>query len=304
MTGRTSKQMDAREALAGLRDGAIVAIGGSLFHNKPMRLVREVARRGARDLIVVAVTQASIDVDLLVAAGCVAEVRVPYLGLEHHGLALNFRRRAADGRVKVWDCDETQVIAGMEAAAKNLPSGWTKTGVGTDLPNSNPDLKPVADPITGEPMIAVPAIRPDVALLHATRGDQWGNLAYAGYPFSDVLIAEATRRCGGKVIASVDELVPASTFTADPFLADIAHILVDAVVEAPWGAHPCSSHGNYQYDDAHLAHYQQSARDGEDAMDRWLAEHVHAPESHEAYLDRFLTPSRLAALRRDIYARQ
>ena len=69
-------------------------VGGSLFHNKPMRLVREVARRGAHDLIVVAVTQASIDVDLLVAAGCVAEVRVPYLGLEHHGLALNFKPAA------------------------------------------------------------------------------------------------------------------------------------------------------------------------------------------------------------------
>ncbi len=304
MMERTSKQAQAQDALAWLRDGAIVAIGGSLFHNKPMSLVREIARRGVRDLVVVAVTQASIDVDLLVAAGCVAEVRVPYLGLEHHGLALNFRRHAATGRIRVWDCDETQVIAGMEAAAKNLPSGWTKTGVGTDLPQSNPDLKAVTDPFTGEPMIAVPAIQPDVALLHATRGDRWGNLAYAGYPFSDVLIAEATHRCGGKVIASVDELVPASEFAADPFYADIAHILVDAVVEAPWGAHPCSSHGNYQYDDAHLERYQQHARAGEDAMAQWLAEHVTAPPTHDAYLDRFLTPTLLAALRREIYARQ
>jgi glutaconate CoA-transferase subunit A len=304
MMDRTSKQATARDALASLRDGATVAIGGSLFHNKPMSLVREIVRRGARDLIVVAVTQASIDVDLLIAAGCVAEVRVPYLGMEHLGLALNFRRHAADGRVRVWDCDETQVIAGMEAAAKDLPSGLTKTGVGTDLPRSNADFKVVADPFTGEPLIAVPAIRPDVALLHATHGDQWGNLAYAGYPFSDVLIAEATHRCGGKVIASVDELVPASTFTADPFHADIAHILVDAVVEAPWGAHPCSSHGNYQYDDAHLARYQQDARAGEDAMAGWLAEHVATPSTHNAYLDRFLTPTLIAALRRDIYARQ
>lgn len=304
MNERTSKQATAQEALAFLRDGAMVAIGGSLFHNKPMSLVREIVRRGVRDLTVVAVTQASIDVDLLVAAGCVAEVRVPYLGLEHHGLALNFRRQVAAGRVRVWDCDETQVIAGMEAAAKNLPSGLTKTGVGTDLPLSNSDLKPIDDAITGEPMIAVPAMQPDVALIHATQGDRWGNLAYAGYPFSDVLIAEATHRSGGKVIASVDEIVPASTFSNDPFHADIAHIFVDAVVEASWGAHPCSSHGNYQYDDGFLARYQQHARDGEEAMANWLAEHVAAPSSHDAYLDRFLTPTLIAALRREIYARQ
>jgi glutaconate CoA-transferase subunit A len=304
MSGRTSKQAEAADALACLRDGAMVAIGGSLFHNKPMSLVREIARRGVRDLTLVAVTQASIDVDLLVAAGCVAEIRVPYLGLEQFGLALNVRRRAAAGQVRMWDCDETQVIAGMEAAAKDLPSGLTKTGVGTDLPRSNPDLKEVVDAFTGEPMIAVPAIRPDVALLHATQGDRWGNLAYAGYPFSDVLIAEATRRCGGKVIASVDELVPPSKFSGDPFHADIAHILVDAVVEAPWGAHPCSSHGNYQYDDGHLAHYQQRARAGEEAMAGWLNEHVTTPSSHDAYIDRFLKPTLIAALRRGIHVGQ
>ncbi|MET4577465.1 CoA transferase subunit A [Ottowia thiooxydans] len=302
MTQRTSIQASAADALAWLKDGATLAIGGSLFHNKPMRLIREIARRRTRGLTVVAITQASIDVDLLIAAGCVAEVRVPYLGFEYLGLASNFRRHAADGRLRVWDCDETQVIAGIEATAKNLPSGITKTGVGTDLLRTNPDLRAIDDPITGEPMVAVPAIRPDVSIIHASRGDRWGNLTYAGYPFSDVLIAEATRRCGGKVIASVDELVPPSLISADPFRTTIAHILVDAVVEAPWGAHPCSSHGSYQYDEAYIENYQVQARKGELEMDSWLNEHVRTQETHEAYLDRSITPSRLAALRKDIYA--
>lgn len=299
---RRSKHAGAQEALAGLRDGATLAIGGSLFHNKPMSLVREIARRRLRGLTVVAVTQASIDVDLLVAAGCVAEVRVPYLGFEYLGLALNFRREAAGGRIRVWDCDETQLIAGMEAAAKNLPSGLTKTGVGTDLLRTNPDLKAVSDPCTGEPMVAVPAIRPDYAIVHASRGDIYGNLAYAGYPFSDVLIAEATHRCGGTLVASVDEIVPNRHFGADPFRTAIAHILVDFVVEAPWGAHPCSSHGSYQYDEAALQAYQQCAREGGEALAGWLRAHVHEPASHEHYLDRTLKPSVLAALRRGIHA--
>lgn len=302
MMQRLSKQVSADRALAGLTDGATLAIGGSLFHNKPMHLVREIAKRRVRDLTVVAVTQASIDVDLLIAAGCVAEVRVPYLGFEYMGLALNFRRQAAAGRIRVWDCDETQVIAGMEAAAKNLPSGITKTGVGTDLLRTNPDLKAVKDFITGEPMVAVPAICPDYSIVHAARGDIYGNLAYAGYPFSDVLIAEATNRSGGRLVASVDEIVPTSRFGADPFRTAIPHILVDAVVETPWGAHPCSSHGSYQYDEAALRHYQGCAREGGEAMDAWLREHVEACESHEDYLDRHLKPSRLAALRRDVHA--
>lgn len=302
MTQRLSKQASAADALAGLSDGATLAIGGSLFHNKPMHLVREIARRGVRRLTVVATTQASLDVDLLVAAGCVAEVRVPYLGFEYLGLALNFRREAAAGRVRVWDCDETQVIAGLEAAAKNLPSGITKSGVGTDLLRTNPDLKAVDDFITGEPMVAVAAIRCDYAIVHAARGDIYGNLAYAGYPFSDVLIAEATNRCGGRVVASVDEIVPTSRFGIDPFRTAIAHILVDAVVEAPWGAHPCSSHGSYQYDEAALQHYQACARAGGEAMAAWLREHVEPDGGHEAYLDRHLKPSRLAALRRETHA--
>ncbi|MGD9942160.1 MAG: CoA transferase subunit A [Burkholderiaceae bacterium] len=302
MMQRRSKQAKAAEALAGLRDGAVLAIGGSLFHNKPMHLVREIARRRLRGLTVVAITQASIDVDLLVAAGCVEEVRVPYLGFEHMGLASNFRREAAAGRIRVWDCDETQLIAGIEAAAKNLPSGLTKTGVGTDLPRTNPDLKLVDDFISGEPMIAVPAIRPDYAIVHAARGDIYGNLGYAGYPFSDVLIAEATHRSGGTLVASVDEIVPTSHFGADPFRTAIAHILVDAVVEAPWGAHPCSSHGSYQYDEAALLAYQRCAREGEAAMDDWLRERVEAPANHEEYLDRELKPSVIASLRRAIYA--
>lgn len=302
MTERESRCMRVEDALACLQDGATLAIGGALYHNKPMSLVREIVRRRVRGLTVVAITQASVDVDLLVAAGCVAEVRVPYLGMEHLGLALNFRRHAAEGRVRVWDCDETQVIAGVEAAAKNLPSALTKTGVGTDLLKSNPDLRAVADPITGEPMVAVPAIRPDVAILHASRADTWGNVAYAGYPFSDVLIAEATQRCGGKVVVSVDEVVPASRMAADPFRTAIAHFLVHAIVEAPWGAHPCSSHGSYQYDEAFLADYQQQARAGQAPMNAWLDRHVYEPSSHDAYLDRFLTPTRLAGLRRLIHA--
>lgn len=301
MQTRSSKLVPSEEALSGLRDGHTLIIGGSLFHNKPMRLVRDVIRRGVRDLSVIAVPQASIDVDLLIAAGCVAEIRVPYLGFEYLGLASNYRRHATEGRLRVWDCDETQLLTGLEAAAKNLPSGLTKTGVGTDLPRINSDLKEIADPITGEPMIAVGAIRPDFALIHATWGDVYGNLAYAGYAFGDLLIAEATNRSGGTVIASVDEVVSNRRFNQDPFRTEVPHMLVDAVVESPYGAYPCSSHGHYQYDEEHLADYVALSRAGDARVVEYLQAQVFDVVTQDDYLDRFVKPSRLVALRKAIH---
>lgn len=296
---RASKLCDASAVQDAVRDGQTLAIGGSMFHNKPMVLIRELIHAAPRGLTAVAVPQASIDIDLLIAAGCVDEVRAPYLGFDHLGLAPCFRRAALSGDVSVWDCDETQLIAGLEAAAKGLPSALTGSGVGTDLPTTNTDLVPVADPITGQSMLAVAAIAPDVALLHAQRADEYGNLRYDGYSFADLLIAEATKRHGGTVIASVDEVVRNDSFVADPFATTIAHFYVDRVVEAPFGAHPCSSHGRYGQDERALAEYVSTCAAGEVAG--YLHSHVLDVTSHEDYLDRSLKASELLALARGLH---
>lgn len=298
---RSSKVTSAADALARLAPGATLAIGGSMFHNKPMALVREIVRLGVTGLDVIGVPQASMDVDLLIAAGCARQIRVPYLGFDHLGLAPAFRQAARDATIAIWECDETQLLAGLEASAKDVPSALVKTGVGTDLPRLNPDLKLMEDPITGEPIVAVAAIRPDVAIIHAAAGDAYGNLAYAGYAFGDLLLAEATKRAGGVVIASVDELVSVAKADRDPFRTDIPHFLVDAVVEAPYGAHPCSSHGNYQQDEEGLKAYLAAVNGGAATFERYLAEFIHAPATQEDYLDAAVKPSRLVQMRRGIH---
>ena len=300
MTQRRDKRVDSARALEGLHDGATVAIGGSMFHNKPMALIREIVRRRVKDLVVIAVPQASIDVDLLIGAGCVAEVRVPYLGFDHLGLAPSLRRRATENSLALWDCDETQLLAGLEAAAKDLPSGMVKAGVGTDLPRTNADLVETSDPITGEPVIAVAAIAPDITLLHASQADVNGNLRYTGYSFGDLLLAEATKRQGGLVVASVEEIIPELVVSSTPFATVIAQLLVDAVVEAPFGAHPCSSHGDYAQDEVALQKYITAARSGGAAFDAYVKHHVDDAAIHADYLDRSLTPSRMVELRRDV----
>jgi glutaconate CoA-transferase subunit A len=293
--------MTAAQAIGSLQDGMTVAIGGSMFHNKPMHLVREIVRRRLRNLTVIAVPQGSIDVDCLIGAGCVGEVRAPYVGFEYLGLAPNFRRHCADGTIRVWECDETQLIAGLEAAAKNLPSAMTKTGVGTDLPTLNSDLKLCSDPITGEPMIAVPAIAPDVTLLHAASADIHGNARYRGYGFGDLLLAEATKRSGGRVVVSVDEIVPPEQSHAAPFGTDLPYVFIDSVVEAPYGAHPCSSHGNYNYDEAHLREYIALCRNGQEGVATYLERYVDVTSDQANYLRATVRVDRLVELRKEIY---
>ena len=299
MNSRKDKRVALTEALDSVTDGSVVAIGGSMFHNKPMALIRELVRRQPRDLIVIAVPQASIDVDLLVSAGCVAEVRVPYLGFDHLGLAPGVRAASKSGRLKIWDCDETQLLAALEAAAKDLPSGLVKAGVGTDLTRTNSDLVAINDPITNEPMIAVGAIAPDVTLLHASQSDTYGNLRYSGYSFGDSLLAESTKRQGGTVIASVEDIVPDLVVQSSPFSTVIAHFLVDAVVELPFGAHPCSSHGDYAQDEAALTAYINAMRNGDEASEEYFSDFIGGVDTHGEYLDAALTPSRMVALLRE-----
>jgi len=300
MNERRNCIASAEEALAELKDGDTLLIGGSLFHNKPMRLIREIIRRGLRDLVVVSTPQASIDVDILIGAGCAAEVRVPYLGFEYLGLAPCFRAAAAKGAVRAWECDETLLITALEATAKSLPSGLARAGVGTDLPKLNSDLKVIADPFTGAPVMAVAALRPDLTILHAAQGDRYGNLRYAGYPFADPFLAEATVQGGGKVVASVDEIVSNQSFNADPFKTGVPGMLVHAVVHAPYGAHPCSSHGSYQYDEGAMLDYLAAAQD-EEGLRAYLSARVDGAPTQASYLDAFVAPSALCAARMAIH---
>ncbi|MDA0676112.1 MAG: CoA transferase subunit A, partial [Proteobacteria bacterium] len=268
--------------------------------NKPMALIREIIRKGVRDLIVIAVPQASIDVDMLIGAGCVAEVRVPYLGFEYLGLAPCFRAKAGAGELRVWECDETLLLAGLEAATKSMPTGFAKAGVGTDIPKLNPDLKVIEDPFTKEPIIAVAAMRPNLAILHAAQGDRYGNLRYTGYPFADAFLAEATVQGGGRVVASVDEIVSNASFVADPFRTGVSAMLVDCIVHAPYGAYPCSSHGSYQYDEAALMAYL-SAAGTEAGLRAYLDDHVATALTQTEYLDKHVKPSALCAARMAIH---
>ena len=250
----------------------------------PMALVRQIVRRGVRDLTVIS---AGLALDLLIAAGCVRKTVSYYAGASTVApVAPSFRAAAERGEIEVWECEEGLLTSGLEAAAKGLPFLPWRGGVGTSLPEVNPGLKLFTDPIAGQTLIAVPAIEPDIAIVHAARADAYGNVQHEGGPgWIDLFLCRAARR----VIVQVEKVVSNEAVRANPWATTLPG--VEAVVRLPWGAHPFYSRGHYVQDvafvDEYVALASRAARDGERAgLDAFLDRHCHDAESHAAYLER------------------
>jgi glutaconate CoA-transferase subunit A len=277
--GRRSVLATIPEALEGIADGATVGVGGAVTAGHPMALVRGLAHRGVRDLRVVAPT-GGIDVDILIAAGCVREVVACYVGIE--GLAAVgpvFRRAVQQGDVKVVDLDEAHCVMGLRAAGHKLPFLPWRGGVGTSFSQLNPTLVEFADPIDGDPLLAIPAIKLDVALIYAERSDAYGNVQVIGTPHMDQLLATAAE----KVIVQVERVVATDAIRAQP---ERTMYWRDAtVVRAPYGTHPYSN-GWMTADETHLNEFLTAARDGDEGVQGYLERYVHqAAADHETYLE-------------------
>ncbi|HMM74739.1 MAG TPA: CoA-transferase [Gammaproteobacteria bacterium] len=278
--GRTPRLLEELDAAARLESGMTIAIG----EPTPMALLRHIVRRGLRDLTVIA---SGLALDVLVAAGCVRKTLSYYAG-GGIGVAVapSFRRAAERGEIEVWECDEGILTSGLEAAGKGLPYLPWRGGVGTSLPEVNPDLKVIEDPIAGETLLAVPAIRPDVTLLHAAQSDAYGNVQHHGGPgWIDLFLQRAAATC----IVQVERIVSNETIRADPWATTIGR--ADAVVRLPWGAHPWYSRGAYVQDSAFLHDYVELAtraaeRGERAALEAWLDRWCREPATHLDYLER------------------
>lgn len=277
------------EAVRLISDGDVVALGGHTARRHPMAAVREIARQGKRRLHVAGWNN-GIDMDLLIGAGCVAVVETSYIGIGSLGLARNFRRAAEAGAIRVIEHSETTAMDRFRAASIGLPLLPTKTGLGTDLPATNPHLKPFTDPFTGEPWLAVEAIRPDVAIIHAHTADEKGNVQLDAERWhdnsADVMIARSART----VIVTVEQIVSEDAVMSRPIDTILPRSDVTCVVEAPYGAHPCCCDARYDYDMEHLRRYHEASASTE-GFAAWLAEYVGGVADHWAYLDKIGTRS-------------
>jgi len=275
-----SKVMTAAEAGALVRDGDHVAIQSMGTQGIPMTMVRELIRQERRDLTVTSVV-AGIGIDWLAWKGAMTRFCGPIVSMERFGLCQGFRRGVQAGAIAFEEYSETGILARLGAAARNLPFGLTRGMIGTDIPALHPDtIAEIADPWTGERVLACRALAPDVCLLHAHRADARGNVQYEGGTiWPDVQIYP--KACG-RTIVTVEEIVSEDAVRERPHETVIPHFAVDAVVEAPHGCHPTSFFPGYAYDAAFHDAWVAASRDPEQApavIDRFCA-----AETQDEYL--------------------
>ncbi len=276
---RRERILDEVEVANWIEDGMTIAVG----EPAPMAMVRHVIRRGINDLTVIA---NGVALDILIAAGCVSKTISYYAGGGFGvPVAPSFRRAVEAGEVEVWECEEGLLTSGLEAAGKGLPYLPWRAGVGTSLPEVNPDLKLITDPIKGETLIAVPAIKPDVALLHAAVADAYGNVQHvAGPGWLDLFLY----RAASKTIVQVEKIISNEDVRANAWATTIAG--ADAIVRMPYGAHPFYSRGYYVQDNPFVQAYLEAAtaalQGDPAALHEHLEHYCREPETHGDYLER------------------
>lgn len=275
---RRSKVIGLEEVTELLAPGDHLAVGGIWNENVPSALLRAVIRSGMQGLRVSSGPAAGYGLDLLLMSSVATEALVANVTFEHLGLAPGLLRRANDESVRLVEVDEAVLIGGYKAAAAGLPATIVSSVLGTEAGRRSELLRQVVLP-GGERVGVVPPLRPDVALLHTAMCDPFGNAVSGGAVFVDRLLAKASKR----VVVSTEQLVDNDVIREQPQRTTIPSYLVQAVVHAPQGAHPCGSHGIYSPDEDALLRYLRAARESMSAWDAYVASEIML--RHEQYVD-------------------
>lgn len=275
------KTMDINEAVSKfVRDGAYIAFGGFGHVRVSMCAIYEIIRQGRKGLTIAAKT-AVHDIDVLIASGVVDKVEVAYaFGHELRGLSPASRRAVEEGKVRVlseWSNAAFQWR--FKAAAMGLPFLPARIMLGTDTLKKS-SAKVVRDPFTGKPICLIPACYPDVVFIHVHRADKYGNAQIDGNVVEDLELARAAKR----LIVTTEEIVPTDRIRSEPWRTTIPYFLVDAVVEQPWGSHPCNMPLLYYHDEEHLAEYLRLTRT-EEGVKEYFDKYVYGVKDFWGYLE-------------------
>jgi glutaconate CoA-transferase subunit A len=300
MSNTRGKVMSLRQAVAEfVTDGSHLSVGGFTVNRNPMAAVHEIIRQKRRGLHLYAHSNGQA-VDELVGAGCVDRIEIAYAGSGRFApTCVRFRKAVEQGRLLVEDYSNYQMTLRFMAGAMGVPFLPTLTGLGTDIltrwgfsedmRRSDPRLPDRKLVVTDNPfgtwtdaarVVLVPAVTPDVTILHVQQADVRGTFRIKGLSFADVEQAGAAR----KVIVTCEELVDEQALRQDSDRNAMAFTAVDAVVHVPWGAYPTACWGLYDYDPDFLRTYaEHAAHDA--AYKAWLERFILGTEDHEGFLD-------------------
>jgi glutaconate CoA-transferase subunit A len=259
-------------------DGACVALEG-FTHLIPFAAGHELIRQGRRGLHLVRMTP-DLLYDQMIGMGCARKLTFSWGGNPGVG-SLHRLRDAVEhgwpGPLAIEEHSHAGMAAAYCAGAARLPFGVLRGYLGTDLPAVNPAIRSVTCPYTGESLATVPAINPDVTILHAQRADRRGNVAIHGIVGAAREAALAARALVVTVEEIVDALEPAMNGIVLP------HWVVSAVAHCPGGAYPSYAQGHYARDNAFYQRWDAIARERE-GFTAWMRQHVLGSSDHRAFL--------------------
>jgi glutaconate CoA-transferase subunit A len=271
-----------RDAVAALvHNGDTVVIEG-FTHLICFAAGHEIIRQRRRDLTLCRLTP-DLVYDQMIAAGCARKLVFSWAGNPGAG-SLHAFRRAVEGKGEALELEEYShfgMVARLSAGAARLPFWPLRNYMGTDLPAANPAIRSVTCPYTGALLATVPALNPDVTIVHAQRADAHGNTQIWGL----LGVQKEAAFASSRVIVVVEELVDESVIRADPNRTLIPGFIVDAVVVEPWGAHPSYAQGYYDRDNDFYVAWEPISRDP-DALGRYLDAFVYGVQDRSEYVAR------------------
>ena len=242
-----SKQITLQEAAASIPDGSLLALGGNALQRSPIAFVLELIAQNKKDLSVIK-TAGALDVDLLATAKSIGSVYGGYIGFEMFGLAQSYRKGVQNGEIIVHEHACASVIAGLRASIYGVPFQPINGFQGSDLPELTGLIRKVTCPFTNKETTVVPALRPNVTIIHANIADEKGNAYIAGALYEDLIMVKAAER----VIVTAEKLISSEDWTVTP---QVPGFLVEGVVLAEKGAAPGSCATLYAIDEAEVITY-------------------------------------------------
>jgi len=264
-----SKVMTVAEAVSRfVADGEYLSVGGFGGTRIPTAVLHEIVRQGRKGLGLSGHT-ATHDCQILAASGCFDRCDVAYvIGLEARGLSSASRRYFERSGVRVTEWSNAALAWRYKAAAMGVPFVPARSMLGTDTERASAAVR-IECPFTGQTLLALPALYPDVAVIHVHRADVYGNAQIEGIMVADWDLARAAKR----LILTTERLVPNAEIRSHPDRTAIPYFLVDAVCEVPYGSYPGCMPYEYYSDEKHLREWLEAEED---------------PERYKAFLDRYI----------------
>jgi len=274
------KRMSAADAAALVVDGDHVAIGGTLYSRTPMAMLFELLRQH-RQRLTLSRPLTCYEAELFFAAGAADKIVTSWVGIGlQWGLSPIVRHYVEHGLAEYEEWSHLGLGMGYKAGAMGVPFLPTLTMMGSDIAVQR-KLVTLQCPYTGQSVLAIPAVIPDVAIIHAHRADKFGNIQIDGYAHMDIDIARAAKR----VIVSTESIISPEQIVADPSSTVLPHFAVDAVVEIPFGAYPHECYGLYEADFEHFDDYVALVKSrGADGAREYVESNVFAHEDFAGFL--------------------